>query len=572
MAEPLSAVAKASRISEMTVAAVMATDLVVCEPTTPVAEAARRMHEARSSSIVVRDNGRIAGIWTEHDALGHDLTADPAFDTPISEVMSAPVETVALETTLAEAAGRFQQQNFRHYLVADADGTPHGIISRTDIVINHGVEWFMRLRSAGSVVREHLLTGTPEMTLSAAARAMHDAGSEAIVVHDGTMWGILTERDIVRFIAQRLGNVNAAELASKPLATVEEQDSLFQARNIMLERGFRHIGVVNAAGELTGLVGFGDILTSIEQGYIDELETALSERETALRESEERYRALVEQSPDAIAVHRAGKFLFVNQAGSRLLGCADPAGLIGRQLADLLCPDQEIDDPAATGNRLRILNATPTDAPVQERVRRLDGRIIDVEIAAMRITYDGLPASQLVIRDISRRKQMEDELRRLATTDQLTGAFNRLHFEFHLDQMIKEAQRYGAPLSVIMFDIDDFKGVNDAQGHETGDRVLCRLVEAVTELMRDTDILARWGGEEFTILAPETDAAGATRLAEKIRRTVEACDFGLARRLTVSCGVVQYRPGEDRSTLFRRLDRATYAAKHDGRDCVYTEP
>jgi len=559
---------RARRTTEMCVAQVMSTDIVTCDPATPVAEAASRMRGANSSSIVIADGAGVQGIWTEHDALRHDLNTPAAFEAPIREFMSAPVATITADSTLAEAATRFQQQKFRHFLVTDPDGRARGIVSRTDIVVNHGVEWFMRLRSASSVISEPPLTGVPEMTLSDAARAMGEARAEAIVVHDGEVRGILTERDIVRFIAERMHDRRAAEVASKPLATVCETDSLFQARNIMLERGFRHIGVVNENDELIGLIGFGDILDSIEQGYIEELETALGEREAALRESEERYRALVEQSPDAIAVHRAGHILFANEACMRLFGCDSGDRIIGRRIGEMLCPDPETDATESARNRLQILDSTPPSSPAHERMLRFDGRIIDVEVAAMAISYDGTPASQLVIRDISRRKQMENELRRLAITDQLTGAFNRMHFESHLEQMIRNARRLDAPFSLLMLDIDHFKVVNDAWGHDVGDQALCRLVEVISGILRTTDILARWGGEEFTVLAPATAIEGARELADKIRVAVSEAAFPPTEGLTVSIGLGEYRPDDTRMSLFLRVDRATYAAKDEGRNRI----
>lgn len=526
------------------------------------------MEGRRSSSIVILDQGQAVGIWTEHDALKHDLASEHSFDAPISSVMSSPVETIASNATLADAALRFQQQNFRHYLVINAEGRPVGMLSRTDIVVNHGVEWFMRLRTAGSVVQGAALIGTASMTLNEAASKMYADRNEAIVFHDGDVWGILTERDIVRFIAERRGDTRATDVASRPLATVPENDSLFHARNTMLQRGFRHMGVVDDKDALVGLIDFGDILESIEQGYIDELESALNERETALRESEERYRALVEQSPDAIIVHRRGRILFSNQAGAWLLQHDKAGDLVGHHLSQILCPEHEQDNAEVTQNRITLLSENSCSTTFNERLRRRDGTSIDVEIAAMQISYDGRPASQLVLRDISRRKQLEEELRRLATTDQLTGAYNRLHFDSHLEHMMRQAQRFASPLSLLLLDIDHFKRVNDEHGHHVGDRILCQLVDTIAGTLRATDILARWGGEEFAILAPETELAGALQLAEKIRGCIAETAFEPVGHITLSCGVAQYQADEAADDFFRRVDAATYTAKRDGRNQI----
>lgn len=557
-----------SRKSDVPVSSVMARDLLTCPPDTTIAQAASWMQGRRSSSIVILDEGQAVGIWTEHDALKHDLASAHSFDAPISSAMSSPVETIASNATLADAALRFQQQNFRHYLVINAEGQPAGMLSRTDIVVNHGVEWFMRLRTAGSVVQRAALIGTASMSLNEAARKMYADRTEAIVFHDGDVWGILTERDIVRFIAERREDARAIDLASRPLATVPENDSLFHARNTMLQRRFRHMGVVDDKDALIGLIGFGDILESIEQGYIDELESALNERESALRESEERYRALVEQSPDAIIVHRSGRILFSNQAGAWLLQYDKAGDLVGHHLSQILCPEHEQDNTEVTENRITLLSDNPCSTSFHERLRRRDGTRIDVEIAAMQISYDGRPASQLVLRDISRRKQLEDELRRLATTDQLTGAYNRLHFDSHLEHMMRQAQRFASPLSLLLLDIDHFKRANDEHGHHVGDRILCQLVDTIAGTLRATDILARWGGEEFAILAPETELAGALHLAEKIRVCIAETAFQPVGHVTLSCGVAQYRADEAADDFFRRVDAATYTAKRNGRNQV----
>jgi diguanylate cyclase (GGDEF)-like protein/PAS domain S-box-containing protein len=547
---------------DLTVGEIMSTRLLECSPDTPVAEAARRMSASRNSSILVRDGDALLGIWTERDALRQDIADAASLEQPVSAVMSSPVATVPTDLSVSDAAARFKRQGFRHYAVVDPDGRPCGLITQSDVVLNHGVEWFMRLQPVRSVLEAAPSVAGPDLLLSAAARQMHQSRHDALLVRDpeGTP-GILTERDVVRYIAARQGDQPAWQLASRPLQTVTPDDSLFHARNLMLHHGFRHLGVIEHDGRLAGLIGFSEILETIEHAYIEELEMALAERDQALRASEERYRALVELSPDAIAVHRDRRILFINPAGARLLGADSPSVVTGRLFDDFLRSETGAPESGSLA-----LEREQTSLPREERLTRLDGNVIDIEVSALGITYNDEPAWQVVMRDITRRKELEDELRRLASTDQLTGIHNRPHFESHLDQAVSEAGRYGLPLALLMFDLDHFKQINDALGHDTGDAVLRRVVDSVREALRDSDIFARWGGEEFMVLAPGITTEGASRLAEKLRSAVRAVSVEERGPITASFGVAVYRSAENREQLLKRVDDALYAAKRGGRD------
>ncbi|OIQ08014.1 phytochrome-like protein cph2 [Moorella thermoacetica] len=120
--------------------------------------------------------------------------------------------------------------------------------------------------------------------------------------------------------------------------------------------------------------------------------------------------------------------------------------------------------------------------------------------------------------DISERKYLEEELYRLSITDPLTGAYNRCYFLEMLEREVERIRRTGNPFSLIMFDLDHFKSINDHFGHAAGDRVLKGVVSAFKKQLRKTDCLARWGGEEFVILLPETGVEGAATLAEELRQ------------------------------------------------------
>jgi len=133
---------------------------------------------------------------------------------------------------------------------------------------------------------------------------------------------------------------------------------------------------------------------------------------------------------------------------------------------------------------------------------------------------------------------------------------------------MRRAERYGTPLSMVIYDLDQFKRVNDTYGHQVGDEVLIEVSRVVSEQIRKTDFLARWGGEEFAILVPQGDAAAAYRLAKSLRNAIEDHDFGQARAVTCSFGIAEALPGDTADSLLARADAALYRAKINGRNRV----
>ena len=164
-----------------------------------------------------------------------------------------------------------------------------------------------------------------------------------------------------------------------------------------------------------------------------------------------------------------------------------------------------------------------------------------------------------------------ETLEQLAITDGLTKIHNHRFFQDQLASAIRAAENAGAPLALILLDIDDFKLLNDRHGHTAGDRVLEDLALLLMGNARPRDLVARYGGEEFVVLAPGLSLAEGVALAEQIRLAVCSHEFraGAAEaslRVTVSIGVADYQG--DRARFFADADRALYSAKHSGKDCV----
>ncbi|MEW6646206.1 MAG: diguanylate cyclase [Pseudomonadota bacterium] len=163
------------------------------------------------------------------------------------------------------------------------------------------------------------------------------------------------------------------------------------------------------------------------------------------------------------------------------------------------------------------------------------------------------------------------ELERLAITDKLTGVYNRLKLDAVLAQQAAHAQRYNRPLSVVIFDLDNFKQVNDTYGHQVGDVVLQAFAQLVQNTIRKSDVFGRWGGEEFLLVCPETDVLGAAELADKIRLQMRGASFIEGFTQTVSGGVAQLREGQSLAEWIVLCDKLLYLAKQGGRDRIVTD-
>ena len=195
----------------------------------------------------------------------------------------------------------------------------------------------------------------------------------------------------------------------------------------------------------------------------------------------------------------------------------------------------------------------------------IDGEIFYFLASASVISQKPLQ-NAIILADITEQEIYKHELEERSVTDPLTGVKNRRFYESRIQYEISRASRYEIPLSIIMFDIDHFKQVNDIHGHDIGDKVLIEYAELISEILRDTDTLCRIGGEEFVVIAPHTTKIDAYKLAEKIRKIVEKSKHIVA--ITMSFGVTEHEDDEDKDSMFKRADNALYEAKESGRNRV----
>ncbi len=177
---------------------------------------------------------------------------------------------------------------------------------------------------------------------------------------------------------------------------------------------------------------------------------------------------------------------------------------------------------------------------------------------------------QIILDDITEEKRLEETLRRLSVTDELTGVFNRRYMKNRIDEEIDKAKQDGHEFSLIMFDLDHFKQINDQYGHNVGDNILEMFSAEINTVIDQKGILSRWGGEEFLILLPGKSVQQTSILAEELRKRLSQINIIENRSVTASFGVTGYQKGDSISTLVKRVDDMLYQSKQGGRNCVHS--
>ena len=174
----------------------------------------------------------------------------------------------------------------------------------------------------------------------------------------------------------------------------------------------------------------------------------------------------------------------------------------------------------------------------------------------------------LIFTDVSDFERSKNELKNCAENDPLTKIYNRTKVNHLFESIFVNVKKYNQSFSVILFDIDHFKMINDTHGHNVGDKVLFELARLTKSLFRSSDILARWGGEEFIIILKDTTGKQASMLANRVRVAIDKYNFTGVGNLTCSFGITQYQSDETKIELLERVDEALYEAKENGRNRV----
>lgn len=309
-----------------------------------------------------------------------------------------------------------------------------------------------------------------------------------------------------------------------------------------------------------------------------------------LEVSETLYKSFLNASPDAVVISDGnGTILVASPAAYALVGMrVDEDTLPGHKLFEFVAPEER---PRLFGNLARLYRGH-NPGMNEYRAVRIDGQEFIMEVKSEVIKgATHMPERMVsIVRDITERRKMEDELQKreetlrqlaqelrnqnaqlheTASYDKLTGVRNRAYLEAYLTGEIEK--RRNEPMSILLLDLDHFKAVNDAYGHDVGDQVLMHVAATVQNSIRKTDVFARWGGEEFVAYLPGAPIGEAYAAAEKIRNAAEQSPYEGVGKITVSIGVAQYRGEKDINDWIKRADVEMYKAKNLGRNRVCCE-
>ena len=309
------------------------------------------------------------------------------------------------------------------------------------------------------------------------------------------------------------------------------------------------------------------------EGTVAEI-TELREVQAELRHSEERHRLLAENAWEVIwTMALDTSITYVSPAVERVRGIT-PAEAMTQPLEEIHPPESKA-RVSEYYEQLFSAIAAGAEPPVfrgEMEYYRKDGSIMIGELQVIpHVDAEGKVVEILgVTRDISARKTLEAELTRLAVTDPLTGLWNRRHTSELLAADLAQAQRHGQALTLLMIDVDRFKSINDTHGHQTGDRVLVEVAKQLREQVRTTDIVGRWGGEEFVVLFRYCGLRDAVSAAEKLRQQIADFSFDKLFSVSVSIGAAELHDDDDLASWLERADAALYAAKRAGRNTIAT--
>ncbi|MBN2222312.1 MAG: diguanylate cyclase [Vallitaleaceae bacterium] len=321
---------------------------------------------------------------------------------------------------------------------------------------------------------------------------------------------------------------------------------------------------------------------------LDEQQKELERVSDEAHKNEVFYRSILIASPDAIiSTDVKGVIQLVSPKAIELVGIQETSELIGRNITEFIQEDEQ----ERLMKNVSDIFSMKKNGPNRYHGRKANGESFVMEVNSELIHNEKVEELQIVsvIRDITERVFIEESLQKseekfrllskelaqknkiLTNTiihDQLTGVHNRYYFEQRIHEELAASDRYGYPLSMAIIDLDFFKKVNDEFGHSVGDEILIQLAQLVQEQVRKSDVFARWGGEEFVILMPNTDVNGAKHASEKICDWIANAIFSQGIKITISIGVAQRNQREYLDSWFRKCDRALYFAKKNGRNQV----
>lgn len=432
--------------------------------------------------------------------------------------------------------------------------------------------------SLGLIATTDVISVGIHESIQDALKKMHDSNHRSVVVVNGSLHYIISSKDMIRLRVQGTDFSNPlSQIELRLLPMLDKESNVIHALNLTNDL-HEHICVCNENGSLYGLVTNSDIVASVDPQVIMEslqIGTIFDKKYgfKSLHSSvtmDEVLPYMQEAPTDCVLIHDENRPLGIITSKDilKFIDGAQPytikAGAVMSSPIDTLPLTASIADALAFIKQRHYKRIIVVDEA---------GTIAGIVTQQDLISRTYLKWSQLVNEHFHQFEELTQILQQrnrhltvLATQDPLTGIHNRHMFAELFEKDVAALKRYHTHLSLVMIDLDHFKAVNDTYGHNIGDLVLKEFANLVLSTIREADLFARWGGEEFVLLLSNTMCDEAFLAAEKIRQKIESAIFEEIGHITCSLGMTEVRSEDSLESAIERADRALYEAKHGGRN------
>lgn len=414
--------------------------------------------------------------------------------------------------------------------------------------------------------------------ISEALQKMHRHNHRSVVVINGPLHHIITSKDMIRLKMEGVDfSSPLSQIELRTLPMLDKESNVINVLNLNTDMD-EHICVCNEDGSLYGLVTNSDIVASVDpQVVLESLQLA------TIFDKKYGYKTFDAKTPmdEVLAYMRdAPADCVIIEEESKAVGIITSKDILKFIDGDR-CHEVEAGSVMSAPIETMASTASINDAldfikrKHYKRIVVVDekGSIMGIITQQDLISRTYLKWSQLVNEHFHQFEELNTilhqknkHLAKLATKDALTGVNNRHMFAEHYQKESAASKRYKNQLSLVMMDLDHFKKINDTYGHNIGDNVLKQFASIVLETIREADIFARWGGEEFVLLLKNIECQDALAVAEKIRKAVEAYSFDEAGQITCSIGICEVQDDEPLESAIERADHALYESKRRGRN------
>lgn len=576
---------------------IMTTDIISLSRHSYVKDAVDLMSTNDISCVLIVEDEKPIGIITERDILKLATKNKNIESLQLEEHMTCPIKTINKDMDFYEASRYLEENKIRRIVMVNEEGKLVGLVTQTDLKNHLGAEFYVKLKTIESVITKKVITAGYEDSTGSLIQKMGRHNISCLVIcENGIPKGIITERDITRLIA-KTGNpsdIPAKEVVKNPLITVLLETTIYEAAQIMRKKKIRRLVVVNEKNRLIGLISESDIVKHIEIDHMEFLRCIMEKDREYINTIKE---GILECTPGI-----EGTITWINRSGARVLGYESPNKVIGKKFKDFFVDPQDLE------TLINILNTNEIAKDFSSLLKKADDKHFYAEgtFYFARDDNDSITFLEGTLRDVTERKKLEQQLRQYASEmeqkvkertrelrqknkelkeinaklqklshqDGLTGINNFRYMSELLEIEFKKSNRYKLPLSCMILDIDNFKSINDRFGHTVGDMALIKTAQLIHETIRDTDVLARYGGDEFTIILPNTSLEHAYAVGNKILGRFKEYELWQGKtsigKISLSIGVSAFQEEKttDHQKLLECADKAMYFAKEHGKNRV----